>query len=117
MGLSPPADEMIDDYLVAQGVKVNWSLGEGGAIFYEPPTNMPDSLSGWRASKCLDGNWSQYLARLEQLAQHLYEWNLSHGGRVKGYALFSVGSNWEYFNLGSAELDAIAAMQVRKWPL
>jgi len=111
--------EMTDDYLTARGIRVNWFLSEGGAIYYQPPTNMPYSSDGWRHPNCLNGNWLQYLARLEQLAQHLYQWNETHGGRCKGYSLFTSGSfnSWRYFELGSAEIDAIAVMQVRLWPL
>ncbi len=111
--------EMTDDYLTARGIRVNWFLSEGGAIYYQPPTNMPYSSDGWRHPNCLNGNWLQYLARLEQLAQHLYQWNTTHGGRCKGYSLFTSGSfnSWKYFELGSAEIDGVAAMQVRLWPL
>lgn len=111
--------EMTDDYLVQHGIRINWFLSEGGAIYYEPPRDMPSCDPGWRYKDTLNGDWAQYLAKLEQLAQHLYGWNVAHGGRLKGYAIFTQGGGdrWKWFELGSTELDALAAMQVRLWPL
>lgn len=111
--------EMIDDYLLGNNIKVNWFLSEGGAIYYEPPTNMPSSAAGYKYIKCMNGDWSRYLDKLEQLVQHYYQENLKRGGRLKGYAIFTQGGwdTWRYFELGSEEVDDIAAMQVRLWPI
>ncbi len=114
--------EMMDDYLTARGVYPRWFLGETGAVEGTPLTTGDyqfGPFNGWLSSTCLGGDWMRYLAQVEQFAQHIYDWNLTHGGRCVGGTLFTSGqgTGWEWFQIQAEQMAAVRNMLLGKWPL
>lgn len=108
----------MDDYFVSKGYRLDWFIGEAGAMgvqVLDPPPGENWGMSvvnGWRHSSVWNGNLSAYiddLAILDRLCAHT---RVAKEGRLKGVALFTSrpwdGGTWTYFNLKDGPAKAVA---------
>lgn len=111
--------QFMDNVFAAAGVKPRWFFGEMGAVEGWPPATTGDPWAGWKSPKCLNGNWSQYLAQLGKFAQSVADWNLTHQGRAVGGAIFTSGqgTGWPDFQIAAEQMAALRDMQLSKWPV
>ena len=111
----------IDKVLVANGVKIKWHGGEGGAVGGHVVDTggyvlLPND--GWRSNESYNGDWNAYLADIMLYDAMCYEWNQTHGGRYLCCGLFTEGEDyvgWPSFKLWGDELRPLAQALVERY--
>jgi len=86
-----------------------FALTEGGPIGGNLPYNL-NAGAGWRHSSCLNGNWEMHKDQLRTFIAKAEGWNATHGNRLLGLCLFTVGRgmNWEWFEYWQEQLNDLA---------
>jgi hypothetical protein len=101
--------QWIDEVLVANGVSVQWMLGECGCAGVQGDP-VPKEGGGWRRPDAYNGNWAAYERDILEFDRRLREWNISHGMRLLGAPLFTSGSmgSWPDFELEAEQINSLA---------
>jgi hypothetical protein len=105
-----------DEYLVSEGIEVEWYGGETG------PCQSTDGIAlnpggGWRAPDCHDGQIDRCLYEIMRADELYAQWNATHGDRYKGGVLFTTGHGWETFQYREAIYQALATSLLERYPL
>lgn len=125
--------QVIDDYLVARGIRVKWFNGEAGPIgasegdpstgSVDPATGLIDPLTrsgfgywqfpndGWRDDRVWNGQLSGYVSDLDAWDDLIMQARAYWEGRYLGYVLFTSSTDqktWKRFLLRPADWEVLA---------
>ena len=106
----------IDKYLVGQGIRVKWMLGEAGPIGATGDTSSKDfgywqkPNDGWRNQYVWNGQMSGYIGDLDAYDALIAQTLAYREGRFLGYVLFTCppGKSWKEFKLTGGDWSELA---------
>lgn len=103
---------VIDQYMVARGLRVRWYFGEAGPIAYagEDPYNLwPGVYNGWRHPDVYGGDIGRLLQDLAGFDYLLRQTLAYQEGRIIGYSLFTSHRNdWPWFRIDGEAMRRVA---------
>lgn len=112
--------EGIDSYFVSKGYRLDWFIGEAGAMgvnVLDPPPGDNWGMSvvnGWKHSDVWGGDIEAYIRDLEELDRLCAQTRVAKEGRLKGVAIFTSrpwsGGTWTYFNLNGGDAEQLALL-------
>lgn len=110
----------MDDYFISKGFRLDWFIGEAGAMgvqVLDPPPGDNWGMSvvnGWKHSNVWDGNLNAYLDDLWQLDRLCAQTRVAKEGRLKGVAIFTSrpwsDGTWKWFNMVGNAADQMAQL-------
>jgi len=91
----------LDAFLIAKGIRVNWVLGESGAIGAGPTGYWQKPNDGWRKDDVWNGDENGYLSDLLSMDDQFEASLAGREGRLEGATLFTsnVGVGWDHFRV------------------
>jgi hypothetical protein len=110
----------IDDYFVSKGYRLDWFIGEAGAMgvqVLDPPPGGNWGMSvvnGWGHSSVWGGDINAYISDLAQLDRLCASTRVAKEGRLLGVSIFTSrpwnDASWKHFNLKDGDAQKLGSL-------